>query len=179
MSPPPLHPREPRTSKQFLTSPAPEGFDGSDKTFLFEFQMPHDDGAGAAAGRFLADQPALWMLNARVPRTSQYGACSCFRTGCGEFDVFEVLAPGGAKCKSTLHSDASSSGGDSNFFHRPAGEEPVTVAVTYDSASRSVSVKVVDWAAGAPFPAGLSAAQIGDLAADAGGLGSSRFAIGS
>lgn len=38
--------------------------------------------------------PAIWLLNAHIPRTSQYSNnvnCSCWRSGCGEFDVFEVM----------------------------------------------------------------------------------------
>jgi hypothetical protein len=34
----------------------------------------------------LADEPAIWMLNAQIPRTTQYGPsdCSCWESGCGE-----------------------------------------------------------------------------------------------
>lgn len=37
---------------------------------------------------FLADQPAIWMLNANIPRTIEYGLadgnCNCWESGCGE-----------------------------------------------------------------------------------------------
>ena len=61
-----------------------DGFDGADKVFLMEFSMPMDGTSG-----FNADMPAIWMLNAQIPRTLQYGnaACSCWESGCGEFDV--------------------------------------------------------------------------------------------
>lgn len=45
-----------------------QGFDGGDKIFLFEFSMPSDGTTG-----FEADMPAIWMLNAEIPRTLQYG----------------------------------------------------------------------------------------------------------
>jgi len=40
----------------------------------------------ATATGFLADQPAVWMLNANIPRTIEYGeaSCSCWESGCGE-----------------------------------------------------------------------------------------------
>jgi len=92
------------------------GFGGAQKAFLFEFQMPLD---GKADAMFNGNMPAIWMLNAQIPRTLQYGKaeCSCWTTGCGEFDIFEVLAPGDLRCKSTLHGNIN--GGDSDYFKRP------------------------------------------------------------
>jgi hypothetical protein len=157
-------------------SVANKGFAGADKTFLFEFQMPHESPVG-----FLADQPALWFLNAKIPYTQQYGDCSCWGTGCGEFDAFEVLANGDTKCKSTFHSTFK--GGDSNYFARPA-DKPVKVAVVFDSASRSVSVKVLD--DGVVFGESLTAEDVAGFmsddspsAAGVGTLGTSLFAIAS
>jgi hypothetical protein len=152
-----------------------EGFDGADKVFLFEFSMPHEP----VDGSFLADQPALWFLNAKIPYTMQYGACSCWATGCGEFDVFEVLAPGDTKCKSTFHSVFA--GGDSNYFQRPS-DAPVKVAVVFNSAGKAVSVKVLD--SSVDFSQGLSQAQVDAMTAESakagtGALLSSLFAISS
>lgn len=92
------------------------GWSGAQKAFLFEFQMPLDGNTDAATN---GDMPAIWMLNAQIPRTLQYGLaeCSCWTTGCGEFDIFEVLAPGDLRCKSTLHGNIN--GGDSDYFKRP------------------------------------------------------------
>lgn len=155
-------------------SVAYKGFgDGSvDKTFLFEFSMPHEDKNG-----FMADQPALWFLNSKIPRTQQYGGCSCWPS-CGEFDVFETLANGDDKCKSTFH--ATFSAGDSNYFDRPV-DDTVKVAVVFDSATQSVSVKVID--KGTVFGESLSAGDVsGFLDADGGsssGKGASMFAIAS
>ncbi|KAK6003696.1 hypothetical protein QM012_009467 [Aureobasidium pullulans] len=92
------------------------GFAGAQKAFFFEFEMPLDGNTDAATN---GDMPAIWMLNAQIPRTLQYGKadCSCWTTGCGEFDIFEVLAPGDLRCKSTLHSNIK--GGNSDYFKRP------------------------------------------------------------
>jgi hypothetical protein len=90
-----------------------EGFGGAEKAFFLEFSMPDD---GATEG-FNKNMPAIWLLNAQVPRTQQYGACSCWKTGCGEFDIFETLAPGDGRAKSTFHKRHA--GGSSDYFDRP------------------------------------------------------------
>lgn len=75
----------------------------------------------------MSDAPALWFLNAAIPRVLQYGndrentPCSCWSTGCGEFDAFEVLGTGEERGKSTLHRSGNLEGGDSNYFKRPVG----------------------------------------------------------
>jgi hypothetical protein len=60
-----------------------DGFDGADKVFLIEYMMPMDPGTH---GGFESDMPAIWMLNAQIPRTTQYGpdTCNCWTSGCGE-----------------------------------------------------------------------------------------------
>ncbi|PHH66999.1 hypothetical protein CDD81_4394 [Ophiocordyceps australis] len=110
-----------------------KGFGGANKVFLFHFSMPFDHDRGSNG-----DKPAIWALNAQIPRTSQYKACSCWRSGCGEVDIYEVLAPGDNKCKSTFHLD-SRSGGSSDWFQRPA-HSFIKVAVVFDQASSSVSI---------------------------------------
>ncbi|KAK0118145.1 target of Sbf [Cadophora gregata] len=87
------------------------GFDGADKVFFLEFGMPYDGRNG-----FEGDQPAVWFLNAKVPRTQQYGGCSCWPS-CGEIDIAECLSVGSHYMKSTIHADAA--GGDSDYFNRP------------------------------------------------------------
>ena len=96
------------------------GFDGPSKAFFFEFQMP-TTGETASSIYDPVDMPAIWLLNAQIPRTLQYGQadCSCWTSGCGEFDIFEVLAPGDTRMKSTLHGNIA--GGDSDYFERPTG----------------------------------------------------------
>ena len=96
-------------------SVAHHGFGGASKMFLLEFDMPVTGGQG-----WNMDMPAAWILNADIPRTAQYAnppECSCWTSGCGEWDIFEVLDSGNQKCKSTWH--GANSYGDSNWFQRP------------------------------------------------------------
>ncbi|CCG84000.1 protein of unknown function [Taphrina deformans PYCC 5710] len=96
--------------------PAYVGFGGSDKMFLFEFAMPSDPASiGAANG----DMPAIWALNAQIPRSQQYGACSCWTTGCGELDLFEILSGGSNSLTTTFHSTLGAGGATSDYFERP------------------------------------------------------------
>lgn len=67
--------------------PAYHGFGGTTKLFLFEFTMPNT----TTWVEWNNNMPAIWFLNAKIPRTSQYGNCSCWGSGCGEFDAFEVM----------------------------------------------------------------------------------------
>jgi hypothetical protein len=88
--------------------------------------MDHFDNVGTDQG-MLSDAPAWWFLNAAIPRMLQYGndkngiPCSCWSTGCGEFDAFEVLGRGEERAKSTIHRQGNIEGGDSNYFRRPVG----------------------------------------------------------
>ena len=45
-----------------------DGFGGPHKVFLLEFTMPLTNST-----TFNGDMPAIWLLNAQVPLTSQYG----------------------------------------------------------------------------------------------------------
>jgi len=92
-----------------------DGFEGVDKLFLMEFSMPPDVNNSAQK-----DMPAIWLLNANIPRTAQYHSCSCWKTGCGEFDIVETLHSGSTYMKSTLHTNTP--GGDSDFVVRPTTE---------------------------------------------------------
>jgi hypothetical protein len=123
-----------------------------------------------------ADTPALWLLNARIPHTQQYGNCSCWATGCGEFDVFEVLSQGNDKAKSTFH-DAGYSGGDANYFARPL-DGTIRVAVAFDGASEGVVVTVLgDGNDEGQFPEELTAEQLQDVMAPKEGLEGSEFGV--
>ncbi|KAH0550970.1 hypothetical protein GP486_007665 [Trichoglossum hirsutum] len=118
-----------------------DGFKGGSKVFLMEFSMPNDPGASGMN----ADMPAIWILNAQIGRTLQYGKgdCSCWQTGCGEFDIFEVLDPGDFRCKSSLQIGSSHAKGDSNYFQRPTGG-CIKVAVLFDGPSNSISIQILD-----------------------------------
>ncbi|KAI5957452.1 hypothetical protein KGF57_003146 [Candida theae] len=72
--------------------PAYHGFYGTTKMFLFEFKMPNETKTSPEISNY--NMPAIWLLNAQIPRTAQYSLnvnCSCWRSGCGEFDIFEVM----------------------------------------------------------------------------------------
>lgn len=86
--------------------PAYHGFYGTTKMFLFEFEMPTETNLTEDSVSNY-DMPAIWLLNAHIPRTSQYSNnvnCSCWRSGCGEFDVFEAMnTTESSKLFTTLH----------------------------------------------------------------------------
>ncbi|OBT56948.1 hypothetical protein VE04_03192 [Pseudogymnoascus sp. 24MN13] len=133
-------------------SVAYHGVGGADKVFLLEFGMPSDGSSG-----FNADMPAVWMLNAQIPRTLQYGeaSCSCWTTGCGEFDIAEVLMTGDNRCKSTLHTNAP--GGSSDYFARPTSGT-MKLAVIFNGADGTANIqKLSD---DATFPASLTSDQV-------------------
>ncbi|KAF2218064.1 hypothetical protein CERZMDRAFT_89674 [Cercospora zeae-maydis SCOH1-5] len=102
--------------------------------------MP-DDGTTSADKYSPTNMPAIWMLNAQIPRTLQYGKpeCSCWTSGCGEFDIFEVLAPGDSRCKSTLHGNVS--GGSSDYFARPTSGTIKAALLLYKD---NIHVKILE-----------------------------------
>lgn len=109
--------------------PAKKGFGGNTKIFVFEFSMPSDAGAGGLN----LDKPSIWLLNAQIPRTTQYGKaeCSCWTTGCGELDLFEVISSGQTMMLSHLHDkQAGNGGGLSDWFQRPVSSS-VKMAVVF------------------------------------------------
>lgn len=71
------------------------GFYGTNKMFLFEFMAPSDESESGSTNKTDSyDMPAIWLLNAHIPRTSQYPTnpnCSSWNSGSGEFDIFEVM----------------------------------------------------------------------------------------
>jgi Putative TOS1-like glycosyl hydrolase (DUF2401) len=117
--------------------------------------MPSDSGAGGANG----DMPAIWFLNSQIGRTLQYGKpeCSCWTSGCGEFDVFEVLDSGDFRCKSTIHIGQGHSAGDSNYFTRPTGGT-IKAAILFDGPTNSISIQTLD--SSTDIPGSLTQAQV-------------------
>ncbi|CAM1504307.1 Fc.00g018980.m01.CDS01 [Cosmosporella sp. VM-42] len=148
-----------------------KGFAGANKIFLFKFKMPLDGDRG-----FNGDMPALWALNARIPRTMQYGDCSCWQTGCGEADIYEVLASGDTKCKSTFH--LQNGAGSSDYFERPC-DKYIKVATIFDEKTASVTIKQLpdDF----DFSGGLSDATVRGWISDSSDeiQGSSLFQLSS
>jgi hypothetical protein len=143
------------------------GFGGGSKLFLVEVAMPL---SGVRGKGLNDDMPAMWMLNAAVPRTQQYGGCSCWGSGCGELDVLEVLSPGEGRAKSAWHGRAgmgSTSTGESDWFERPVGGS-VKVAVVLDGRVGKASIVILD--DGVQFGQGVSDETIqGWLNRDGGG----------
>lgn len=116
-----------------------DGFSGDHKLFLMEFSMPATGKKG-----FNADMPGIWLLNAQIPLTSQYGTnsnCSCWTSGCGEFDLFEVLDTGDFRCKSTLH--MAPAGGSSDYFQRPENRT-IKAAVLFMGSCQSTRIQILD-----------------------------------
>ncbi len=105
---------------------------------------------------FNGDLPAIWALNAAIPRTAQYNSCSCW-PDCGEFDFFEVLRSGDDKCKSTIHLALGKGGGSSDYFARPTNDY-VKGAAIFDGDSGAVSVRILP--ADTDFAKGLDAATV-------------------
>ncbi|CAH2355098.1 protein Tos1p [[Candida] railenensis] len=126
-------------------TPAYHGFGGKEKILVFEFEMP--TATDSATNNY--DMPAVWLLNAKIPRTLQYGdaSCSCWSTGCGELDLFEILSSGSSKLISHLHDgqgDAGTTyggGGSSDYFARPTSGS-LKAAVVFDG--ENISIVEVD-----------------------------------
>lgn len=98
--------------------------------------MPLDGTVG-----FNGDMPAIWMLNAQIPHTLQYGQadCSCW-PACGEFDIMEVLSSGSTYCKSTLHTNTP--GGDSDYIERPTNGT-MKLAVLFHAPTSGIRIQVL------------------------------------
>ncbi|KAF2156396.1 hypothetical protein K461DRAFT_275501 [Myriangium duriaei CBS 260.36] len=128
---------------------AHHGFGGASKLFLFEFLMPHSDGA---------DMPALWFLNARIPRTQQYGSCSCWGNtgGCGELDAFEVLTKSEDRMIASVHGVQAAT--NPNYFARPTTK---TVKAAVSMVGGTTVLKVLDDSY--DFSTGLSQRQVDAL----------------
>lgn len=139
-----------------------EGFAGGHKVFLFNFKMPLDGNRG-----FNGDMPAIWALNGAIPRAAQYNACSCW-PACGEVDMFEVLAKGDTKCKSTFH--LANGGGSSDYFDRPT-DKFMKAAVVFDEDAAAVSIRVLP--DNTDFSKGLDDQTVANWVTGTGGTGNS------
>ena len=129
--------------------------------------MPFDEDSG-----FEGDMPAIWMLNAQIPRTLQYGNadCSCWESGCGEFDIAEILDSGSTFMKSTLHTNTP--GGDSDYIDRPTSGS-IQLAVVFSSTTSTICIQVLP--NGTDFSSSLTAGQIEEYCSSSTGL--STFSI--
>lgn len=113
---------------------------------------------------FNGDMPAIWLLNAKIPRTQQYGDCSCWgdsTQGCGEADLFEVLSSGDTKAKSTFH--FANSIGSSDYFTRPTSGT-IKIAAVFQASSSTASIKVIDNST--DFGSSLTGSQVTDFVSE-------------
>lgn len=126
--------------------PAYKGWAGDKKIFVFEFTMPHEGNPKD----FNGDMPAIWMLNAQIPRTVQYGdpLCLCWSTGCGELDLFEVLLGGSDKMMAHLHTGQGApdgknggGGGSLDYFKRPT-DTTIKGAVIFNE--KQIHIQILD-----------------------------------
>lgn len=131
--------------------PAYKGWDGNYKIFAFNFKMP----TATDSTSNNHDMPAVWLLNGKIPRTLQYGAesCSCWSTGCGELDLWEVITSGSSQLTNHLHDGQASDGSDKydgsrwggggspDYFDRPVDSYETFVAI-FDGSN--VYLKKVD-----------------------------------
>lgn len=119
--------------------PAYHGFAGASKIFVFEFSMPSDNSGSG----FNQDMPAVWLLNAKIPRTLQYGQadCSCWSTGCGEFDLFEILSAGSDKLITHIHDGQG--GGTQDYFQRPTSGT-LKAAVVFNGDDKTIHIVEVE-----------------------------------
>jgi hypothetical protein len=122
-----------------------------------EFSMPLDGDRSGNNG----DKPAIWMLNAQIPRSVQFGNpnCSPWNTGAGELDCFEVLESGSSNATVTLHSNIN--GGGNAVFTRPTDKsKPIKFAVVfYDNGAH---LKILDDSF-PDFGSSMSADAINDI----------------
>ena len=151
------------------------GFDGDDKAFFFEFQMP-DSGEQAENEYTPVNMPAIWSLNAQIPRTLQYGNedCSCWQSGCGEFDIFEVLAAGDSRMKSTMHGNKA--GGSSDYFYRPFNEAVKGAMIMMNN---QIHVKMLPNDTSFDFPATMDKSDLNNIlmGPETNGLGKALFSL--
>ncbi|SCV03179.1 LAME_0H08350g1_1 [Lachancea meyersii CBS 8951] len=138
--------------------PSYHGFGGDTKMFVFEFKMPHD-----YSSSYNQDMPAIWMLNAKIPRTLQYGNsdCSCWSSGCGELDLFEILSSGSEKLITHLHDgqgnngNSQGGGGTQDYFARPTSSS-LKAAVIFNGSDKTLHVVSVS----GDFGSSLSASTV-------------------
>jgi len=158
--------------------PAYQGFAGGKKIFVFEFSMPEDK----TSDPFNDDLPAIWCLNSKIPRTAQYGfidkPCSCWDSGCGELDVFEVLKDANSMIKTHYHSKQGArglygGGGATTYFNRPY-DKFIKAAVYFDG-DRAVKITILPSAT--PFPKKFNGDILAKVTGKIAGILSSVFKV--
>lgn len=93
----------------------------------------------------------ITQLNCPQRNHADSSTSHSWTSGCGEFDLFEVLDSGNFRCKSTLH--MAPAGGSSDWFQRPTGGS-ITAAVVIAGEHEVAAIRVLD--GGQSFDATLS-----------------------
>ncbi|MCJ1320251.1 target of Sbf [Xylographa vitiligo] len=91
------------------------GWNGADKVFMIEIEMP----LSGQRGYLNADMPAFWLLNTQIVNQQQYGKCSCWATGCGEWDIHEILEAGATTGYASMHMGSNYAGTPPQGLPRP------------------------------------------------------------
>lgn len=120
--------------KGYYDSRGYHGWDGGQKMFVTKVDMPTGSGVNL---------PAIWMLNAQIVRSGQYG-CNCRNSGsvggCGELDIAEVIETCTAQDKVSTHlyvlEGTYPSSGD-NWADRPT-DSSVTYVTIIDNSGDGV-----------------------------------------
>lgn len=134
-----------------------KGWDGDYKVIVFNITMPNKSSGGNND-----NLPAIWLLNGQIPRTEQYGECSCWKSGCGEFDLFEAI-PDTPDYKLTNQIHANPNTGTGYYFNRPANNYTTFAAIfhgteiylksldNFDFGSSISSATVQSWVSGTGY----------------------------
>ncbi|GEQ72294.1 hypothetical protein JCM33374_g5981 [Metschnikowia sp. JCM 33374] len=134
-------------------SVAMHAFAGAEKIMVFSFTMPADESTSTEGG---IDMPAIWLLNAKIPRIGQYLGISCWTSGCGELDLFEVLVNDKNKMVTALHDKQGGNGmGSSDYISRPFDTPMKAVVIFYEG---EIHIQVVD--SNYQFGSTLSGSQV-------------------
>ena len=140
--------------------------------------MPEDK----TSDSFNDDLPAIWLLNSKIPRTAQYGfidkPCSCWGSGCGELDIFEVLKDANSMVKTHYHAQQGAQGlygggGNRDFFPRPY-DKFVKYAVYFDG---NKAVKITKLPGATPFPKSFKGDVVQKMTGKIAGILSSVFNV--
>ena len=121
-----------------------DGFGGKTKLFLAEYSMPKSGmKKGGAWDNFNPDMPSFWALNSKAVNAQQYGKCSCWKTGCGEWDIHEVLVPGADAGSVSVHMGKDYAVTAHTTIDRPSDDKK-TMKIAAILTKDSVHVQVLD-----------------------------------
>ena len=127
-----------------LSNVSADGFGGKMKMFLAEYSMPYSDKKGPPSwGNKNPNAPSFWALNSKVVNTQQYGQCSCWHSGCGEWDIHEVTVEAANNGSTSLHMGSSYAITAPETIPRPC-EDDKTMKIAAILTGDTVHVQVLD-----------------------------------